>query len=502
MRRSASRRRAGRPLSVRSRILTVVLITTALGMTIAGGASYLIDRTNAHESIRNNLLKEVDEIHTVADLVRDGQAGRTVSGPEDVLYLAIRSSIPDPGEAVLGIVDGQVVLVPAQDVPSQRSIEGDPELIAAAVAVGTEPVVRIHQISTRQHRDLAFVSVPVQVTGSDQLGHFVAAVDVTDVMRPITRSHLGYAGISLLALIVIGLVAHQVSGRLLSPLRALRATAQRISEADLSDRIPAEQLASQDEVADLGRTVNDMLDRLAASFDTQRRLLDDAGHELRTPITIVRGHLELMDAEDPVEVREAREIAFEELDRMQRLVEDLLVLAKSRRPDFVQPREVLPGELLTRVLDTVSGLGEREWRLEGDDDLDRAGPVLLDPQRITQALVQLVANALRFTEPGSLLALGADRTADTLRVWVRDEGAGIPTEDQQRIFDRFARGEDQAGQDGSGLGLAIVSAIAEAHHGRVELVSTPGAGATFTLQLPLQPPSHPENLEEKQWHRS
>ena len=285
------------------------------------------------------------------------------------------------------------------------------------------------------------MSIPVQVKGSPDLGHYVAAVDVRLAFQPIIRTHLTYAAVALVALVAIGIVGYQVAGKLLSPLRSLRRTAQRITETDLSERIPDDQLASKDEVGDLGRTMNAMLDRLSASFDNQRRLLDDAGHELKTPITIVRGHLELIDPHDPTDVIETRDLAIDELDRMRRLVDEILMLAKARRPDFVQPEPVVVADLLAGVLDKVIALGDRRWLIEATSN----EVVTLDPQRITQALIQLVANALKFTQPGSVIALGGRIYGPEVRLWVRDEGTGIAAEDQGRIFERFGRGSDPTG---------------------------------------------------------
>ena len=474
-----------RPLSVRARILTAVLVTTAIGMLGAGGVSYLIAREQTLDNIRNSLLQENEEINTVAALAGRGETGRTITGPGDVLWLAIKSSVPDPDEAIIGLVNGKVEWVPSSEEPSQKSLEDDPELIAAAAAVRPGQPVVLQRISTAGHSDIAFMSIPVQVKGSPDLGHYVAAVDVRLAFQPIIRTHLTYAGVALVALVAIGIVGYQVAGKLLSPLRSLRRTAQRITETDLSERIPVDQLAG-DEVGDLGRTMNAMLDRLSASFDNQRRLLDDAGHELKTPITIVRGHLELIDPHDPSDVVETRDLAIDELDRMRRLVDEILMLAKARRPDFVQPEPVVVADLLAGVLDKVIALGDRRWLIEATSN----EVVTLDPQRIAQALIQLVANALKFTAPGSVIALGGRIYGPEVRLWVRDEGTGIAPDDRGRIFERFGRGTDPTGaqspgtDDGAGLGLAIVDAIALAHHGRVALATEVGVGSTFTLCLP------------------
>lgn len=487
----ADRARTWRPLSVRARILTAVLATTALGMLGAGGVSYLIARAQTYDNIHSSLLQEHEEINTVADLAGRGESARTIRGPGDILWMAIKSSVPDPDEAIFGLVNGKLEWVPSSEEPSQKSLEADPELIAAAAAARPDQRVQVQHISTAGHPDIAFLSIPVQVAGSPDVGHYVAAVDVRLAFQPVVQTHLTYAAICLVALVAIGIVGYQVAGRLLSPLRSLRETAQRITETDLSDRIPVDQLASKDEVADLGRTMNSMLDRLSASFDNQRQLLDDAGHELKTPITIVRGHLELIDPADPADVIETRDLAIDELDRMRRLVDELLMLAKARRPDFIQPAPVVVADLLAGVLDKVHALGDRDWQIESTTNQI----VILDQQRITQALIQLVANALRHTPEGSAIALGGGIYGPEVRLWVRDEGSGIATEDQDRIFERFSRGSTPTGtrvhetdrpeiDEGAGLGLAIVDAIAVAHHGRVALTSKVGTGSTFTLCLP------------------
>ncbi|WP_114559994.1 sensor histidine kinase [Desertihabitans aurantiacus] len=472
--------------AVRTRIMAAVLLTTLLGMSVAGVVSYVLARQATFDTVREALVQESDEIRTIAELVAEGGAEEPMSSPRDVLYLAISRSVPNPNEAILGLVDGAVEMVPQSGDPFQQSLAADTELVQAAAAVRPGAELEIRYLSTEQHRSVAYLSIPVQVEGSSSLGHYVAVVDVEAAMAPINRTHLTYAGICVLTLLVVAAVGYVVAGRLLAPLRSLQTTAQRISEADLTDRIPAEQLAAGDEVSDLGLTVNAMLDRLSDSFDQQRRMLDDAGHELRTPLTIVRGHLELVDAADPADVSRTRDLAMDELDRMHRMVEELMMLARSKLPDFTAVRPTVVADLLDDVLAKSTALGDRLWRIEQTV----VDTVLLDPQRITQALLQLVSNAVRFTGPGDLIALGADCAAGELRIWVRDTGSGIAADEQGRIFERFYQGgpaDAGAREAGAGLGLAIVSAIAAGHGGTVRLRSAPGVGSTFTLVLPAVP---------------
>jgi len=278
--------------------------------------------------------------------------------------------------------------------------------------------------------------------------------------------------------LLIAAIASWLAGRLLRPVRRLRETAQGITEGDLSGRL---EVTGNDDLTELQRTFNAMLDRLEGAFATQRRLLDDAAHELRTPLTVLRGHLEVVDTADAKDVGATRALLLDEVDRMARLVSDLLLLAKAQRPDFVrtEPTEV---EALTHgALDRARGLGDRVWML------DAAAPALvaLDAQRITQALLQLAHNAVQHTDDGAEIGIGSHVVGSRLELWVRDTGPGVPEEIRANIFDRFAQAE--AGHDGFGLGLSIVSAIAEAHGGRAELDDArPGRpGATFRLVIPI-----------------
>ena len=171
-------------------------------------------------------------------------------------------------------------------------------------------------------------------------------------------------------LLIASALAWVVAGRLLAPLRALDETARSISETDLTRRIP---VSGNDEIAELARTFNAMVDRLEGAFASQRAFVSDASHELRTPITIVRGHLELL-GDDPDERRETIALVTDELDRMSRFVDDLLLLAKAERNDFLRVDEVELGALTDELLDKAAGLGPRTWALEARGEARAAAP--------------------------------------------------------------------------------------------------------------------------------
>jgi signal transduction histidine kinase len=224
-----------------------------------------------------------------------------------------------------------------------------------------------------------------------------------------------------------------------------------------------------------------MLDRVESGVAAQRRFVDDAGHELRTPITIVRGHLEVLDPTDPDDVRATVALVDDELGRMNRMVSDLLLLARSEQPSFLHVERVDVAALSADIVDKVERLGDREWVLETAARVDAQ----MDPQRVTQAVVALADNACRHTRPGDRIGLGSQLAGGRLRFWVSDTGPGIAAADRDRIFERFARGSTAPRRsDGAGLGLSIVRAIAVAHGGQVLVDSVPGRGATFSIVIP------------------
>ncbi|QAY61869.1 HAMP domain-containing histidine kinase [Microbacterium protaetiae] len=290
---------------------------------------------------------------------------------------------------------------------------------------------------------------------------------------------LTYAIAALVVLAAIGGVGWLVTGRLLSPIRHLRDTADSITIADLGARIPTQ---GNDDISDLTRTVNSMLDRLEGSVDVQRQLLDDVRHELKTPITVVRGHLELMDATDPADVDNTRALGIAELDRMTRLVADIDMLASVEGGDAVTMRDIDVAALTRRLGELVEVIPGHTWHIEAVAE----GEVRGDPDRLLQAWLQLADNAAKYTPTGAPVEVGSSAVDGEVRLWVRDHGAGIAPAARHRIFRRFDRGGGRRSVGGSGLGLAIVDAIVKAHGGTCDIADTPGGGATFVLHIPVR----------------
>ena len=335
--------------------------------------------------------------------------------------------------------------------------------------------VKRGELNTPEGR-VRYIAVPVRA-GGETAGVFVITSAVGEDAADVTEAIQVAAGVALAVLLLVSVIGFVAAGRVLAPLRELDSAARAIGSSDLTQRIEVE---GDDEIAELGRTFNAMLDRLEAAFSSQREFISDAGHELRTPITIIGGHLELMP-DDPEERRETLALVRDELDRMGRFVDDLLTLAKAERPDFLRVRDVDVDELTEELMAKAQALAPRAWELGGIG----VGQVRADRQRLTQAMMSLAQNAVEHTREGDRIAIGSELEPGRLRMWVEDDGPGIPAADQERVFERFARGDAERRSEGAGLGLAIVRAIAEAHGGRVRLRSAPGEGSRFTLELPV-----------------
>ncbi|HXH97910.1 MAG TPA: HAMP domain-containing sensor histidine kinase [Gaiellaceae bacterium] len=222
----------------------------------------------------------------------------------------------------------------------------------------------------------------------------------------------------------------------------------------------------------------------ASLLDRQQRFLHDASHELRTPVTIARGHLELLRWQEP-DAPEL-EVALDELDRMERIIDRLLLLAKAEQPELVTFTEVDVESFLSDIFMRWCEVAVRAWRL----DLDVAGTLLADPEGLRDALDALLENAVKYTEPGDAIELRARAERDGVAIEVADEGCGVPPDALPRIFERWARvdGARTREQGGAGLGLAIVAAIARAHGG-VCSVEPRARGTVFALHLPVNRPT-------------
>ncbi|MGH8930308.1 MAG: sensor histidine kinase [Egibacteraceae bacterium] len=425
--------------------------------------------------------RSLDPVTAECPVGRDPETGQVFGNDVARIFdVFLQRNIPSENEAIYTFVGGAPHRANPERAPYDLLQDPQWTSIVASVRV---PLRGEH---LTPEGPVEYLAVPLVADGLNQdpgpLGVFVVAQFRDAVARSLTDVMGVAAFVGIGMLLLASLLAWAVAGRILKPIRLVTETARDISETDLSRRIEVEQ--TNDEVSTLARTFNGMLDRIEEAFDVQRQFVDDAGHELRTPITIIRGHLELLSAEDdPRELRQTVDLVTDELDRMARMVQDLLVLAKLQRPDFLDLETVDLGALTKELCVKASALGVREWVV---DDVG-AGRIVADRQRLTQAMMQLAQNATQHTEEGSAIGLGSALADGYALLWVRDAGPGIAEEDHERIFERFARARaSRRRSQGAGLGLSIVRAIAEAHQGRVEVSSESGKGAMFTIVMPTE----------------
>lgn len=461
----------------------LLLIMAALGIVTFVTWRLLVSAAN--DRMDTALRAEVEEFHEATESRIDPATGQPFTSLERMISTAISDTLARTNEHFLGYVDGKFYTQCRCAEASEETDQHNGDILAGdqsftdLVGSVTEPVVGRYDQSDLG--EVRYLAMPVSLAGDPSKG-VIVAVFFADAERADADAA---ARLMLLAgaatLLAATAAAWLVAGRILRPLHDVAETARSITDSDLSKRIPTR--ANGDELDDLAGTINNMLDRVESGVAAQRRFIDDAGHELRTPITIVRGHLEVLDPSDPADIQATLALVDDELERMNRMVSDLLLLARSEQPEFVQPRPVDVGALTRDVFEKVSRLGERDFSLESVAETT----AVLDPQRITQALVAITDNACHYTQDGDRIAVGSELEDGWLRFWVTDSGPGVSEEDRTRIFDRFARGSAGGHRsDGAGLGLSIVQAIAVAHGGHVELDSTPGHGATFTVVIPAR----------------
>jgi heavy metal sensor kinase len=285
-----------------------------------------------------------------------------------------------------------------------------------------------------------------------------------------------------LALLVSSVIGYFVAGAALRPMEAMRRRAEEISLSTSARRLPLPR--AHDEVYRLGATLNEMLERLDAGIERERRFAADASHELRTPLALLKTELELAlrQPRSPAELEEALRSASDETDRLVQLAEDLLLVSRADKGELpVRPAPLEVEELLSSAaarFERQAATGGREIDVRAGD----AQVVLADPDRIGQALANLVDNALRYGA-GTVALTALERDAE-VELHVTDEGAGFPTAFLPHAFERFSRQDLARDGGGTGLGLAIVDAIAQSHGGSAHAANRAAGGADVWLTLP------------------
>ena len=481
--------RSRRTWKVRTRVLVLMLSVILLGLVLAGTVTFAIQFAQLNQRVDDELIQEVEELEQIA-----------VAGPNDdrrsytdltALFNAfLLHSLPGRHESMITVIGDGLALKPGGEQPFDLD---QPVVMQTVDAVYEEGQSTFTDLEL-DGKTLRLVVASVRLTDDAPRAALVVGVDVGAQRQQIYESMRTYGLVTLGTTALAAITGYAASGRLLRPLAQLREATSSIDAQDLTRRVEVE--ATDTDIAELTVTFNQMLDRLETGFLHQRQFLDDAAHELRTPITIIRGNLELMTPGDETDVKQTRELVLDEADRMQRLVDDLLLLARAQRPDFLRLETIEVASLADEIKDRVHLIGDRRWSGSAEG---LRGRIQADRQRVLQAVVQLAANAVQFTEPSDRItvALTMQPASPEVRrrvgeavahrylvISVEDTGVGIEADQLDRIFERFGRAESEKAVEGSGLGLAIVAAIARAHNGAVTVESEVHVGSVFRLWLP------------------
>ena len=435
-----------------------MLAVSIVGVALAVGGVVLV------VLLRDSL---TDQVRTTARLRAIDVAGVLESGtpPEGL-------AVNDDDELLIQVVDSS-----GSVVASSENIEGEPPVANLAPASSRE----LDNTPVDDGHSFLVVAVGADAPG----GTFVVLVGrstelVTESTGLVVTSLL--AGLPLL-LLLVGAVSWHVVGRTLAPVDAIRREVDEVSAAELHRRVPDD--AADREIAELGATMNRMLDRLETAQDRQRRFVSDASHELRSPVAAIRQHAEVVLAyPDQTSAAELAEVVLVEDLRVQHLVEDLLLLA--RADERTLPTSRRPVDVDDIVFDEAARLRAADG-LTVDVSAVSAGRVAGDPAHLARVLRNLADNARRHAT--STVRFSVTDDGARVVVAVDDDGHGVPAAERDRVFERFVRLDEARARDdgGSGLGLAIVSEIVRAHGGTVSVTDSDLGGARFVVQLPTLP---------------
>jgi two-component system OmpR family sensor kinase len=452
-----------------TRVRVTVAFTAVMALLLAGAGLFLYLRLGStlQATVDRGLRSRAGD---VTALIRQADSGLAKAG---------HSPLTDQGESLAQILDSRGRVVDA--LPTLRA---HPLLTASEVRRATSGTIIVeHDTEPGEPDRVRLLATPVSAQGHRLL------VVVGSSLEPVTEAQSQLGRLLLvggpIALLIASLAGYGAAAGALRPVEQMRRDAGEIRATRPGQRLPVPP--SKDEVARLGETLNEMLERLEEAFAHERRFVSDASHELRTPLAILKAELELAlrDATDMDTIRVAVASAAEEADRVVQLAEDLLVIARSddgRLP--VRVAEVDAGEVLRAASRRFASRAS-----ERGIDLEIRAPdqqqLAADRLRLEQALGNLIDNALR--HGSGAVTLAAEPHGDRIELHVRDDGPGFPDNFIADAFERFTRADAARSRGGAGLGLAIVAAIARGHGGTAHARNRPEGGADVWIDLPRAP---------------
>jgi signal transduction histidine kinase len=479
---------------LRTQLAIAITAVAAFTLALTFFAVYRATGADLRHQIDSELVAQIGEWRqsvTARDL--QSPAGLAAAAHR---FIANQRYHPESRILVVDVVGGRTVTNDQAIVDKERARER----LAGHASAGGTSTVEAHEgngdglldarpglatVKAEEVGSLRVDTYPIR-TGGRVVGTLRIADPLSSFGQAQQRLQRIFLFVGSLALALALVVALLMAVLITRPLRRITAVAADVDAGELTRRV--EMKAQSGEIAALGRTFDGMLDRLQRAFGRQRQFVSDASHELRTPLTVMRAQVELLDREtgDPAR-REELATLLRGLDTMDRLVDDMLLLANAEGGRLLEPRQIDLKLFLDDMARDLPLFGEREYRVERLE-----GKLYADPDRLTQVLRNVIRNAVNHTSPGESVTLTARARRDRIEFAVTDTGPGIPPEQLEQIFERFHRTDESRRRDrgGSGLGLPIARALVEAHGGRIWAESRPGEGATIRIELPgYEPPA-------------
>jgi two-component system OmpR family sensor kinase len=449
-------------------ILGSIMVPVLILLAVMGTAITTLVLAESAAEVDDHLAREARELSLLAERATDPDTGQALTDPRELLELYITRTIPDPNETMFVIEDG-LVFARTTDTPPVR-LDQDLNFLASVNSANT---VEFGDWET-EVGNARFVVVPV--TSGSKSGALVTVIFSDLESAPIRELLIRFGLIALFSLSAMAAIGYLAANRIFRPIQGLTEFASELEGDALSRRIQVGEV--RNELDQLATEFNTMLDRLEEAFKSQREFVDVAGHELRTPLTIIRGHFDLMKS-DPSETANAMPVIQEELDRMARLVSDLQTLTKSSAPEFLRPDTQEIETFANDLKSKLKTLTKRKIQL-----VSSAGKWRFDDQRLSQAVLQLVENAAKYTPTRSNINISIGVIGSNLEISVDDSGPGIDDDLKSQVWEPFIRGKGNQNVEGSGLGLSLVRAIAMAHGGEAVVSDSSLGGARFTLRIP------------------
>ncbi len=460
--------------SIRARLTLWYMSLLTVTLILLGGAGYVV--------LAYNLSSQVDQALNGVARVLAEQTGpeQNPNIPPDVDEVFRRFFGFSPWERYFRMLDPLGRRDPMHGGARSEKLSVSPEALENA----SRGLPTFETLESIEPYPVRILTLPVL-----QGGRVVRVVQVGTSLQSVFETRKRYllimAGLLPVGVLLAGAGGWVLARRALQPVDRMTEAANRIGAAHLAERL--EETGADDELDRLARTLNGMLARLDGAFSQVRRFTADASHELQTPLTILKGELEvaLRSARSPEEYRETLQSGLDEVNRMIELVNDLLLLARSEAGVLRRERHLLD------LAELVQQVGLRMKMIADSRSVELSigptGPALVlgDENLLTRLLSNLVENGIKYSGAGGRVSIGLELQGDRAAIHVTDTGPGIPEDLHEQVFQPFFRSPDALTQRGVGLGLSIARSVALAHSGTLEVRSSPGRGSTFTVRLPL-----------------